>query len=60
MFSKELNNVFLLVFASLMLQGYVLTKAASMPMRLDGAIVSIMPGVGNSVHDAIDTVADGG
>ncbi|MGZ4953798.1 MAG: DUF6726 family protein [Methylobacter sp.] len=43
-----------------MLQGYVLTKAASMPMRLDGAIVSIMPGVGNSVHDAIDTVADGG
>ncbi|BBL72083.1 DUF6726 family protein [Methylogaea oryzae] len=37
----------------------VLTKVASVPMRLSGAVVSIVPGVGNAAHDAIDTAADG-
>lgn len=50
--------VFLLV-AIIALQGCVLTKVASVPMRLGGAMVSIVPGVGNSAHDAIDTAADG-
>lgn len=50
--------VFLLV-TTLILQGCVLTKVASVPMRLGGAVVSIVPGVGNSAHDAIDTAADG-
>lgn len=40
------------------LSGCVLTKVASVPMRLGGAVVSIVPGVGNSMHDAIDTAAD--
>jgi len=54
----KLKTVYLLA-ATLILQGCVLTKIASVPMRLGGAVVSIVPGVGNSAHDAIDTAADG-
>lgn len=54
----KLKIIFLL-FAACILQGCVLTKVASVPMRLGGAVVSIVPGVGNSAHDAIDTAADG-
>ena len=55
----KLNNIFLLVVTAGILQGCVLTKVATVPMRLGGAVVSIVPGVGNSAHDAIDTAADG-
>ncbi|MGZ8160794.1 MAG: DUF6726 family protein, partial [Methylobacter sp.] len=41
----KLKIVFLLV-AACILQGCVLTKVASVPMRLGGAVVSIVPGVG--------------
>lgn len=41
------------------LQGCVLTKVATVPMRLGGAVVSVIPGVGNSAHDAIDSAAEG-
>ena len=39
-------------------QGCVLTKAVSVPMRLGGAVVSIVPVAGNHAHDAIDVAAD--
>jgi hypothetical protein len=54
----KLKIVFLLV-TTIILQGCVLTKIASVPMRLGGAVVSIVPGVGNTAHDAIDKAADG-
>lgn len=55
-----MNNLKIALFCLLvaMLQGCVLTKVASVPMRLGGAVVSIVPVVGNSAHDAIDTAAD--
>ncbi|HZV81779.1 MAG TPA: DUF6726 family protein [Geobacteraceae bacterium] len=40
-----------------MLQGCVLTKVVTVPMRVTGAVVSIVPGVGNSMHDGIDSAA---
>jgi len=40
------------------LGGCVLTKVVSAPMRLGGAVVSIVPGVGNTAHDVIDEAAD--
>lgn len=55
----KLGNVFLLVFTAGILQGCVFTKIVSVPMRLGGAVISIVPEVGNSAHDAIDTAADG-
>jgi hypothetical protein len=53
----KLKIVFLLV-TTIILQGCVLTKIASVPMRLGGAVVSIVPGVGNTAHDAIDEAAE--
>lgn len=48
----------ILMMMVLMLQGCVLTKVVTVPMRATGAVVSIFPGFGNTVHDAIDTAAD--
>ena len=53
----KLKGLLLAMFAVL-LQGCVLTKVASVPMRLGGAVVSVVPVVGNDVHDAIDTAAE--
>ena len=47
-----------IVAIAIVIQGCVLTKVASVPMRLGGAIVSIVPGAGNTMHDAIDEAAE--
>jgi len=54
---KLLRVIVLLVVVS-MLSGCVLTKVVSVPMRVCGAVVSIVPVVGNTGHDAIDKAAD--
>lgn len=41
-----------------LLQGCVLTKLVTVPMRVTGAVVSIVPGVGNTLHDGIDKAAE--
>ncbi len=48
----------LILLIALFLQGCVLTKLASIPMRVGGALISVLPGVGDGVHEAIDTAAD--
>ena len=40
------------------LSGCVLTKLVTVPMRVVGAVVSIVPVAGNTMHDGIDTAAD--
>jgi hypothetical protein len=47
-----------LLLATVLLTGCVLTKIVTVPMRLVGAIVSIVPVAGNVAHDAIDEAAD--
>jgi len=49
-----------LVFACLvpLLSGCFFTKVVTVPMRIGGAIVSIVPVVGNTADTAIDAVAD--
>lgn len=47
----------ILLLAAL-LQGCVLTKVVSVPLRVTGAVISIIPVAGNAAHDAIDTAAD--
>jgi hypothetical protein len=42
----------------LLLQGCVLTKVVTVPMRVTGAVISIVPVVGNTAHDGIDSAAD--
>ncbi|GGO83488.1 hypothetical protein GCM10011348_27380 [Marinobacterium nitratireducens] len=41
-----------------LLNGCVLTKVVTVPMRIGGAIISVVPVIGNEVDDAIDTAAD--
>ncbi len=41
-----------------MLTGCLFTKLVSMPIRVVGAVISIIPVVGNTAHDAIDKAAD--
>ncbi len=40
------------------LSGCVLTKIVTVPMRVGGALVSVVPVAGNAAHDGIDTAAD--
>ena len=47
-----------IVLLMILLQGCVLTKVVSVPLRVAGAVVSIIPVAGNTAHDAIDTAAD--
>ena len=42
----------------LLLNGCVLTKVVTVPMRVGGAVVSAVPVVGNTVDGAIDAAAD--
>ena len=40
------------------LSGCFLTKILTVPMRVVGAGVSVIPVAGNTVHDAIDSAAE--
>jgi hypothetical protein len=51
-------RIFLICCLMAVTGGCVLTKVATVPLRLGGAIISIVPGVGNTVHDVIDKAAE--
>jgi len=54
-------NFFKIIIAialSLLLSGCFLTKVVTVPMRVGGAVISIIPIAGNTAHDAIDTSAE--
>jgi hypothetical protein len=41
-----------------LLNGCFLTKIVTVPMRVGGAVISVIPAVGNTVLDAIDEAAE--
>jgi hypothetical protein len=41
-----------------LLHGCLLTKAMTVPLRVGGAVISVLPGVGNPADATIDTTAD--
>ncbi len=47
-----------LLFTLIILSGCVLTKIVTVPMRATGAVISIIPVVGNGVDAVIDQTAD--
>lgn len=51
-------KVIVLLISLLLLNGCILTKVVTVPMRLGGAVISIVPVVGNSAHDSIDEAAE--
>ena len=48
-------SVLLVMFLS---NGCLLTKAVTVPMRVGGGIISVIPGAGNPAHNVIDGTAD--
>lgn len=54
----KIAKILSVVMLAAILNGCVLTKLVTVPMRLGGAIVSIVPVVGNTGHDVIDEAAD--
>lgn len=53
-----LFKTFALLLSALMLSSCVLTKVVTVPMRVGGAVISIIPVVGESIDEAIDEAAD--
>lgn len=47
----------LLIILLFTLNGCFLTKIVTVPMRVGAAVISIVPVVGNTAHDAIDEAA---
>ncbi|WP_428086573.1 DUF6726 family protein [Candidatus Thioglobus sp.] len=48
----------LLLLSIFLLSSCVLTKVVTVPMRIGGAIISVVPVVGGAVDEAIDLAAD--
>ncbi len=46
------------LLAALLLSSCVLTKVVTVPMRVGGAVISIIPVVGEGIDEAIDEAAD--
>ena len=51
-------NLLLALVMLFLLNGCFLTKILTVPMRLGGAVISIVPIVGNTAHDAVDEAAE--
>ena len=51
-------GLLLLLFVMSLLSGCILTKAVTVPMRVTGAVISVIPVAGNTAHDGIDKAAD--
>lgn len=56
--SKPIKTLVLLCSISL-LNGCFATKVITVPMRVGGAVISVIPVVGDVADDAIDAAADG-
>ncbi|MEO5377326.1 MAG: hypothetical protein H7832_06025 [Magnetococcus sp. DMHC-6] len=54
-----MKKLLFLLFITPLLTSCFFTKIATVPMRVTGAVISVVPGVGNGVDAVIDTAADG-
>ncbi|MCP4107756.1 MAG: hypothetical protein GY749_19790 [Desulfobacteraceae bacterium] len=54
----KLIKLMLILILLTLLSGCVLTKIITVPMRVGGAVISIIPVAGNTAHDAIDKAAE--
>ena len=55
---KLFLKLLILLTAVIFLNGCLLTKLITVPMRVVGAVVSIVPVAGNPAHDAVDKAAE--
>lgn len=55
----KLLKLLIVLFFVIQLSGCFFTKVVTVPLRVGGAVVSVVPGVGNAADSVIDTAADG-
>ena len=48
----------IVAFLCVSLSGCVLTKIVTVPMRVVGAVASVVPVIGDAVDESIETIAD--
>ena len=57
-FKQRLVQTAVVLLLSFSLSGCFLTKIITVPLRIGGAVISIVPVVGNVADAAIDQIAD--
>ena len=53
-----MNKIIIIAICALFISGCVLTKVVTVPMRVTGAIISVVPAIANGVEDVIVKSAD--
>ena len=53
-----MKKLFIIVVVAIFASGCVLTKLVTAPLRVSGAIISVVPIVGNQIDEVIDQSAD--
>jgi len=53
-----MKKLLVFVFISLYLSGCVLTKVVTVPMRVMGSVISVIPVVGDGIDEVLDQSAD--
>ncbi len=53
-----MKKTILILIVMMFTFGCVFTKVVSVPLRVTGAAISIVPWAGDKMHDAIDSAAD--
>jgi len=53
-----MKKLLVFVLISLYLSGCILTKVVTVPMRVTGSVISVIPVVGDSIDEVLDQSAD--
>ena len=53
-----MKKLLVFVLISLYLSGCVLTKVVTVPIRVTGSVISVIPVVGDSIDEVLDQSAD--
>ena len=53
-----MKKLLVLALISLYLSGCVLTKVVTVPMRVTGSVISVIPVVGDSIDEVLEQSAD--
>ena len=53
-----MKKLVIIVIVALYISGCVFTKVITVPLRVSGALISVIPVVGNQIDDVINAQAD--
>lgn len=54
----DIAKIAIILLIAVNLSGCFFTKLVTVPMRVGGAVISVVPVAGDAVHKGIDTTAD--